>query len=85
MKEYIPICTASRYLKIPKKNTATRWLLLQTNLLIWELSTGRKRLHRQINPIVVDGNVRDEYADLLNRKEYTPTTLKELQDKAQYH
>ena len=33
----------------------------------------RKRLHRQINP---------KYADLLNRKEYTPTTIKELQDKA---
>ena len=25
----------------------------------------RKRLHRQINPVVVDGNVRDEYADLV--------------------
>ena len=42
----------------------------------------KKRLHRQINPIVVDGHVRDEYADLLANKEYTPTTLKELQDKA---
>ena len=31
---------------------------------------------------MVDGHVRDEYADLLANKEYTPTTLKELQDKA---
>lgn len=42
----------------------------------------RKRLRQQINPIVRDGKVRDEYADLLANKEYTPTTLKELQDKA---
>ena len=42
----------------------------------------RKRLHQQINPIVRDGKVRDEYADLLANKEYTSTTLKELQDKA---
>ena len=42
----------------------------------------KKRLHRQINPVVVDGHVRDEYADLLNRKGYTPTSIKELQDKA---
>ena len=26
--------------------------------------------------------MRDEYADLLTNKEYTPTTLKELQNKA---
>lgn len=42
----------------------------------------RKKLHNQINPVVVDGHVREEYADLLSKKEYTPTTLKALQDKA---
>lgn len=42
----------------------------------------RKKLHSQVNPVVVDGHVREEYADLLSKKEYTPTTLKELQDKA---
>lgn len=52
------------------------------NKRVDDVNYRRKRLHRQINPIVVDGNVRDEYADLLNRKGYTPTTLKELQDKA---
>ena len=46
------------------------------------LEFSRKRLHQQINPIVRDGKVRDEYADLLAKKEYTPTTLKELQNKA---
>ena len=43
-----------------------------------DLEFSRKRLHQQINPIVRDGKVRDEYADLLANKEYTPTTLKEL-------
>ena len=47
-----------------------------------DLEFSRKRLHQQINPILRDGKVRDEYADLLANKEYTPTTLKELQDKA---
>ena len=47
-----------------------------------DLEFSRKRLHLQINPIMRDGKVRDEYADLLANKEYTPTTLKELQDKA---
>lgn len=42
----------------------------------------RKKLHSQVNPVVVDGHVREEYADLLSKKEYTPTTLKALQDKA---
>ena len=46
------------------------------------LDFSRKRLHQQINPIVRDGKVRDEYADLLANKKYTPTTLKALQDKA---
>jgi hypothetical protein len=41
-----------------------------------DLEFSRKRLHQQINPIVRDGKVRDEYADLLANKEYTPTTLK---------
>ncbi len=45
-----------------------------------DLQKSRKRLHQQINPIVRDGKVRDEYADLLANKEYTPTTLKERQD-----
>jgi hypothetical protein len=47
-----------------------------------DIRYSRKRLHQQVIPIVRDGKVRDEYADLLAKKEYTPTTLKELQDKA---
>jgi hypothetical protein len=35
----------------------------------------RKRLHQQINPVVVNGFVRDEYQALLDNKEYTPETL----------
>lgn len=42
----------------------------------------RKKMHKQINPGVVDGKVRDEYADLLAKYKYNVTTLKELQDKA---
>ena len=42
----------------------------------------RKRLHKQINPIVVDGKVRDEYADLLGEKGYTPEHIAQWQDKA---
>ena len=41
----------------------------------------KKRLHRQINPIVVDGHVRDEYADLLGEKGYTPEHIAQWQDK----
>ena len=38
--------------------------------------------HRQVNPIVVDGQVRAEYADLLNDREYTPETIGQWQDRA---
>lgn len=47
-----------------------------------ELEKSRKRLHQQINPVVRDGVVRDEYADLLSNKEYTPETLEKWSRKA---
>lgn len=40
-----------------------------------DIRYSRKRLHQQINPVVVNGFVRDEYQDLLDNKEYTPETL----------
>lgn len=42
----------------------------------------RKRLHQQINPIVRDGKVRDEYADLLTEEGYTPESIKQWQEQA---
>ena len=42
----------------------------------------RERKHRQINPIVVNGQVRAEYQDLLDNKTYTPTTIPELDRQA---
>ena len=39
------------------------------------LEFSRKILHQQINPIVRDGKVRDEYAELLENKEYTPESI----------
>ena len=42
----------------------------------------RKRLHQQINPIVVDGVVRQEYQDLLENKEYTPERMKDWGERA---
>lgn len=42
----------------------------------------RKRSSEQINPVVVDGKVREEYADLLSERKYTVQTLKALQAKA---
>ena len=42
----------------------------------------KKRLHQQINPVVVNGRVRDEYADLLANKEYTPEKIADWQEKA---
>ena len=43
----------------------------------------RQRLHQQINPVVRDGVVREEYADLLANKEYTPERLEEWGRKAE--
>ena len=42
----------------------------------------KKRRHQQINPVIVDGVVRDEYADLLGNKEYTPEKIAEWQAQA---
>jgi RNA polymerase sigma factor (sigma-70 family) len=42
----------------------------------------RKKLHQQLNPIVRNGVVRDEYADLLGRDGYTPQKIAEWQDEA---
>lgn len=42
----------------------------------------KKMLHQQINPVIRDGKVRDEYADLLENKEYTPEKIADWQDKA---
>ena len=39
------------------------------------LEFSNKRLHNQINPAVRDGVVRQEFADLLEKKEYTPETI----------
>ena len=47
-----------------------------------DLEFFRKRLHQQINPVVRDGVVRDEYADLLSVKEYTPETLEKWSNAA---
>lgn len=47
-----------------------------------DLEFSRKRLHQQINPVVRDGIVRDEYADLLANKEYTPETLEKWSNEA---
>ena len=47
------------------------------------LEFSRKRLHQQINPVVRDGVVREEYADLLANKEYTPERLEEWGRKAE--
>ena len=47
------------------------------------LGFSRKRLHQQINPVVRDGVVRKEYADLLANKEYTPERLEEWGRKAE--
>lgn len=41
-----------------------------------------KRKHQQINPIVRDGKVRDEYQDLLDNKEYTPESIEQWDKKA---
>ena len=46
------------------------------------LQISRKRSSEQINPVVVDGKVREEYADLLSERKYTVQTLKVLQGKA---
>ena len=46
------------------------------------LKFSRKRLYQQINPIVRDGKVRQEYADLLERKGYTPETIEQWDRKA---
>ena len=48
-----------------------------------DLEFSRKRLHQQINPVVRDGVVREEYADLLANKEYTPERLEEWGRKAE--
>ena len=45
-------------------------------------SLRKKQLRQQINPIVQDGTVRDEYQDLLNGSQYTPETISEWADKA---
>jgi hypothetical protein len=42
----------------------------------------KKLKHQQINPVIVNGKVRDEYADLLDRKEYTPEKIAEWSGKA---
>ena len=42
----------------------------------------QKRLRQQINPVLIDGKVRDEYADLLEKKGITPEKIKEWSDKA---
>ena len=47
-----------------------------------DLEFSRKRLHQQINPVIRDGVVRDEYADLLSVKEYTPETLEKWSKEA---
>ena len=47
-----------------------------------DLQFSRKRSSEQINPVVVDGKVREEYADLLSERKYTVQTLKALQGKA---
>jgi len=39
------------------------------------LEFSNKRLHNQINPAVRDGVMRQEFADLLEKKEYTPETI----------
>ena len=46
------------------------------------LQFSRKRSSEQIIPVVVDGKVREEYADLLSERKYTVQTLKALQGKA---
>jgi RNA polymerase sigma factor (sigma-70 family) len=40
------------------------------------------RKRKQINPIVQDGKVRDNYQDLLENKEYTPETIEQWDKKA---
>ena len=47
-----------------------------------DLQFSKKRKHQQINPVVVNGVVRDEYADLLENKEYTPEKIAEWQAQA---
>ena len=47
-----------------------------------DINYSRKILHQQINPIIRDGKVRDEYADLLENKEYTPETIEKWQNQA---
>ena len=42
----------------------------------------KKILRQQINPVVQDGKVRDEYADLLARKGYTPEKIADWQKMA---
>lgn len=46
-----------------------------------KLSISRPR--KQVNPVIEDGNVKDEYQDLLENGKYEPEQVKEWADKAQ--
>ncbi len=52
------------------------------NKKVDDVNYSKKRLHQQINPVVRDDVVRDEYADLLSVKEYTPETLEKWSKEA---
>lgn len=40
------------------------------------------RKHQQVNPVVVNGQVQAEYADLLDNREYTPETIADWDQRA---
>jgi hypothetical protein len=47
-----------------------------------KLHVTKTQQHNQINPIIQDGVVREQYADLLKNKEYTPETIEQWDKKA---